>query len=196
MKKKLACNNAGGVLPKGQVLWEREALPPHDVLIGHFWRGGACPGLPVSYILSSGWISGFRRASATGGPRTLTGSSHSWKGGRPLLAGGSGSDCPATSLVNRGAPKRHLRLSGWSTRRNPENRDLEASFWGPPHDEPFWATRQHSTTRGEPPFQRRGLAQLLGAGQTGRKAIYQAVWPLSQGQGGAGGGRFSTKRFC
>ena len=38
-------------------------------------------------------------------------------------------------------------------RRNPENRDLEASSWGPPHDEPFRATRQHSTTRGEAPFQ-------------------------------------------
>ena len=47
------------------------------------------------------------------------------------------------------------------TRRNPENRDLEASSWGPPHDEPFRATRQHSTTRGEAPFQRGGgLAQI------------------------------------
>ena len=44
--------------------------------------GEGCPGpgLPVASILSSGWIWGFRRASATGGPRTLTGSSHSWKG--------------------------------------------------------------------------------------------------------------------
>ena len=38
------------------------------------------PRLPVFYVLSSGWIWGFRRASATGGPRTLTGSSHFWKG--------------------------------------------------------------------------------------------------------------------
>ena len=45
--------------------------------------------------------------------------------------------------------------------------------------------------RVERPLSRRGgLAQLLQAGQTGTKAIYQAVWPLPQKQGGAGGGRF------
>ena len=62
-------------------------------------------------------------------------------GGRPLLH-------EALLLGSRSA----LRTT--ETRRNPENRDLEASSWGPPHDEPFRATRQRSTTRGEAPFQR------------------------------------------
>ena len=37
---------------------------------------------------------------------------------------------------------------------------------------------------GRPLSKRRGLAQIFRAGQTGRKAIYQAVWPLPQRQGG------------
>ena len=40
-------------------------------------------------------IWGFRRASATGGPRTLTGSSHSWKGVGHSWKGGLAPDCPA-----------------------------------------------------------------------------------------------------
>ena len=108
----------------GQVLQEREGLLPHDVLIGHFWRGASWPRTSRGFYLEqwldlgfqkglSDWgaqnldrfqplleggrplsgtgsgsdcpgsakqIWGFRRASATGGPRTLTGSSHSWKG--------------------------------------------------------------------------------------------------------------------
>ena len=77
----------------------------------------------------------------------------------------------------------------------PHHRTRRPRPGDPLHDEPFRATRQHSTTRGEAPFQRGGL-QLFRASQTGRKAIYQAVWPLPQGQGEAGGGRFCTKRFC
>ena len=226
------------------MLWEREGLLPHDVLIGHVWRGGVlAPDFPVASILSSGWIWGLRRASATGGPRTLTGSSHSWKGvghswqgvwlrreggvwlrlsglakqiwgfrrasatgGPRTLTGSSHSwkgvghswqgglapDCPARrsmlpdsqnaptgggdartgrstserALLSRGeaafARNASARLEecppDHRARRNPENRDFEALFWGPPHDEPFRATRQHSTTRGEAPFQRGGLA--------------------------------------
>ena len=138
---------------------------------------------------------GFQKGLSDWGAQNLDRFQPILEAGRPLLAGGSRlllnsagpGACLATSLVNRGAPKRHLSLSGWSTRRNLENRDVEASSWGPPHAEPFRATRQHSTTRGKAPFQRGGLAQLFRAGCTGRKAIYQAVWPLPQRQGGAGG---------
>ena len=83
-----------------------------------------------------------------------------------------------------GRPLLHEALPHDRTRRNPENRDLEASSWGPPHDEPFRATQQHSTMRGEAPLQRGGLAQIFRAGHTGRKAIYQLGWPLPQWQGG------------
>ena len=93
---------------------------------------------------------------------------------------------------DRGRPLLHEALllgsrNALRTTEHAENRDLEASSCGPPHGEPFRATRQHSTTRGEAPFQREGLAQVFRAGHTGRKAICQAVWPLPQGQGGAGG---------
>ena len=54
--------------------------------------------------------------------------------------------------------------------------------WGDPDDERFWATRQHSTTRGEAPFHRGGLAQIFRAGHTGRRAIYNAG--LQQCRGG------------
>ena len=53
---------------------------------------------------------------------------------------------------------------------------------GPPHDEPFRATRQYSTTRGEAPFQRGGLAQIFRARHMSRKATYQAG--LQQCRGG------------
>ena len=73
--------------------------------------------------------------------------------------------------------------SGPQSTQKPRKSQFQALFWGPPHDEPFRATRQHSTTRGEAPFQRGGLAQIFRPGQTGRKAICQAVWPLPTGAG-------------
>ena len=102
----------------------------------------------------------------------------------------------ATSLVNRGARKRHFRLSGGCASerallskgrpllhetlllgsRNAlrttehaetqENRDLEASSWS------------RRAIFGPPGSIRRRVGR-----PTGRKAIYQAVWPLPQGQG-------------
>ena len=196
-------------------------------------------------------IWGFRRASATGGPRTLTGSGHSWKGvghswlqtvrlgeawlpdslnaptgGGDMRRGGgfSGPLSPSVefcrirgpvwrlstgkpandtsvfrtvrlerALLSRGRPLLHETLPPGSrnalrTTQHAETQKI--AIWrprigDPPHDEPFRATRQHSTTRGEAPFQRGGLAQLFRASQTGRKAIYHAVWPLI----GAGRGR-------
>ena len=87
------------------------------------------------------------------------------------------------------APLPPLQGKNWKcpphrrTRRNPENRDLEASSWGPAHDEPFRATRQYSTTRGEAPFQSGGgQARIFRAGHMSRKAIYQAG--LQQCRGG------------
>ena len=61
------------------------------------------------------------------------------------------------------------------------------SSWGPPHEEPFWATRQHSTTRGEVPFQTGGLAQILSlpGGQEGHLPGCLA----SPTEAGRGGGR-------
>ena len=38
------------------------------------------------------------------------------------------------------------------------NADFWPAAWGPPHDEPFWATRQQATTRGEATSGRGGLA--------------------------------------
>ena len=58
---------------------------------------------------------------------------------------------------------------------------LTTSHFGPPDS---------IRRRVERPLSRGGgLAQLFRAGQTGRKAIYQAVWPLPEGQGEAGGGQ-------
>ena len=59
---------------------------------------------------------------------------------------------------------------------------------GPPHDEPFRATRQHSTTRGEAPFQRGGLAQIFRAGLTGQEG-HLPGWLASPTGAGRGRGR-------
>ena len=114
-------------------------------------------------------------ARRAGRPFTrLSGLSHRGRGGRPLL--------------------HEMRLLGSrNALRTTETAETQKiGIWrprpgDPPHDEAFWATRQHSTTRGEAPFQTGGLAQIFRAGQTGRKAIYQAVWPLPRRQGGQGG---------
>ena len=79
------------------------------------------------------------------------------------------------------------------TCRNPENRDLKAFVsWGAPNDEPFRATRQHSTTRGEAPFQRGpGPDSSEPATRAGRPF----VWPLTQGRGGAAFARNASARL-
>ena len=41
-----------------------------------------------------------------------------------------------------------------------------------------------------------GWPKIFRAGQTGRKAIYQAVWSFPRRERGQGEGRFRTKRFC
>ena len=90
--------------------------------VGHFWQGGLAPTVrPGEPDL------GFQKGLSDWGAQNLDRFQPILEGGRPLLAGGSPlllssagpGACLATSLVNRGALKRHLRLSGWSTRRNP-----------------------------------------------------------------------------
>ena len=83
---------------------------------------------------------------------------------------------PTGAGRGRGRPLLHetLLLGSRNSFRTTEHaetqktRDLEASSWGPPHDKPFRATRQHSTTRGEALSRGGGLAQIFRAGHTGK----------------------------
>ena len=77
----------GGVRPKGLVLWEREVLPPQNVLIGHFWRGG---GLGTSRVYYLGAVAGLgvSEGSQRLGAQNLDRFQPLLEGGRPLLAGG------------------------------------------------------------------------------------------------------------
>ena len=108
----------------------------------------------------------------------------------------------ATSLVNSGARKRHFRLSGRSASerallsrgrpllhetlllgsrnalRTTEHAETQKiAIWRPPPGDPL--TMSHF---GPPDSIRRRVGRPTGGG-----GIYQAVWPLPQGQGGAGG---------
>ena len=52
--------------------------------------------------------------------------------------------------------------------QKPRKSRFGGSSWGPPHDEPFRAIRQHSTTRGDAPFKRGGTTpvKVRGGSQT------------------------------
>ena len=71
------------------------------------------------------------------------------------------------------------------TCRNPENRDWRPRPGDPPHDKPFRATRQHSTTRGEAPFQRGGATPCRGGrGSLKGRGVSGPLPPL-QGKSGS-----------
>ena len=72
----------------GQVLWEREGLLPHDVLIGHFWRGASWPRTSRGFYLEQWLDLGFQKGLSDWGAQNLDRFQPLLEGGRPLLAGG------------------------------------------------------------------------------------------------------------
>ena len=64
------------------------------------------------------------------------------------------------------------------------NFEFWTSSWGPPHDEPVWATRQQATTRGGGHL-RRVAPDLLPKARLLTRALVKfirgPIWPLPQG---------------
>ena len=94
------------------------------------------------------------------------------RGKATFRRGCRGRPSPARRLRQR-QPNASARLQKCprhvGTLENAGKSDFWAPSWGPPHDEPIWATRQHSTTRGKAPFWR-GCPGPAFLGRAGRKA--------------------------
>ena len=116
---------------------------------------------------------GFRKTSASGGAQNL--GQFCALGCSPILPRPCQQGSPQTTLqafrrvrIREGLARNALRTTEHAETQ--ENRDLEASSWS------------RRAIFGPPDSIRRRVGR-----PTGRKAIYQAVWPRPQGQGRAGG---------